>query len=113
MKLYALHDKKAKSLSNFVVERSDAVATRFFAEAVLQPNSVIGKYPDDFELVALCDVSQDYGDQFHTLFIRPLDADVDANHELVGSSLVVVVTARQVVDMQPKADGQLSLLKEA
>lgn len=105
MKLYALHDKKAQALSNFVVERSDAVATRFFAEAVLQPNSVIGKYPDDFELVALCDVSQDYP-QADLEFAKQMFVLSDA-------PAAVVVTARQVVDMQPKADGQLSLLKEA
>lgn len=101
MKLYALHDKKAKALSNFVVERSDAVASRSFAEAVTQPNSVLGKYADDFELVALCDVHQDYDGQFDEIM----------HTESHGG--VVVVTARQVMDLQPKVDGQLSLLKEA
>lgn len=100
MKLYALNDKKAMSLSSFHVERSDAVATRGFAEAVLQPNSVFGKYPADFELVSLCDVSQDYEG------ISPLEIVNDVEFR-------VVVTAQQIVDMQPKADGQLSLLKEA
>lgn len=99
MKLYALHDKKAKAFSSFHVERSDTVASRGFVDAVLQANSVFGKYPDDFELVSLCDVSQDYEDI----------GDVVVRAFPVTS----VITARQVVDAQPKADGQLSLLKEA
>lgn len=101
MKLYALHDKKACALSSFHVERSDAVATRGFADAVLAKDSVFGKYADDFELVSLCDVSQDYEGQF-----SDAECVCDVAHR-------VIVTARQVVDMQPKADGQLSLLKEA
>lgn len=100
MKLYALHDRKAKSLSSFHVERSDTVASRAFAEAVLQSNSVLGKYPDDFELVSLCDVSQDYDNDFPATaqyFVEPHNA-------------VVVITAAQVMASQPKPDGQLSLL---
>jgi len=103
MKLYALHDKKAKAFSSFHVEKNDTVASRGFAEAVTQANSVFGKYPDDFELVSLCDVSQDYENDLPVTmqyFVEPYNA-------------VVVLTARQVVDLQPKADGQLSLLKEA
>lgn len=100
MKLYALNDKKAQSLSSFHVERSDAVATRGFADAVVQSNSVLGKYPEDFELVCLCDVSQDYEG------LSPLEI-------LNNVEFRVVVTARQVVDMQPKADPQLPMRLEA
>lgn len=100
MKLYALHDKKARALSNFVVERSDAVASRHFQEACLQPNSVLGKYADDFELVSLCAVSQDYDDEFPLEMVAPTE-------------VTVVVTARQVMDLQPKPQQQLELLKEA
>lgn len=100
MKLYALHDKKAKALSSFHVERSDAVASRGFVDAVLQPNSVFGKYPEDFELVSLCDVSQDYDDL--------------SGLEVVSSvEFRSVLSAVHVIASQPKADGQLSLLKEA
>lgn len=100
MKLYALNDKKAQALSSFHVERSDAVATRGFADAVLQPNAVLGKYPEDFELVSLCDVSQDYEG------LSPLEI-------LNNVEFRVVVTARQVVDMQPKADAQIPMRLEA
>lgn len=97
MILYALHDKKAKALSSFHVERSDAVASRGFAEAV-KPDSVFAKYADDFELVALCDVSQDYEGQFEGL-------------ELVAPHAVrVVITAAQIVASRPLDDRQLSLL---
>ncbi|AXH77353.1 MAG: hypothetical protein [Microviridae sp.] len=100
MKLYALHDKKAKALSNFNVERSDAVASRLFAEAVNQQNSILSKYPEDFELVSLCDVSQEYEDL--------------SDLQLVSSvQFSVVLTAAQVVSLRPQQDGQLSLLKEA
>lgn len=103
MKLYALHDKKAKSLSSFHVERSDTVASRGFAEAVTAPNSTFGKYAEDFELVALCDVSQDYEDVESLKWMNFVEPFL----------MTVVITAKQVLDMQPKADGQLSLLKEA
>lgn len=99
MKLYALHDKKAQALSSFHVERSDAVASRGFAEAVIQPNAVFGKYPDDFELVSLCDVSQDY---------QGLPEEMVANIEFR-----VVLTASQVMASQiVKAPSeQLEILK--
>lgn len=101
MKLYALHDKKAKALSSFHVERSDAVASRGFVDAVLQPNSTFGKYAEDFELVSLCDVSQDY-------------TDLPELEPLVGEyQFSVVLTAVQVIASQPRSDAQLSLLKEA
>lgn len=102
MKLYALHDRKAKSFSSFHVERSDAAASRSFADAVMRPDSPLGKYAEDFELVSLCDVHDAYGDSF-------------VGFEAVGNlHCVVVVTASQVVSLQSRAgDGQLSLLKEA
>lgn len=107
MKLYALHDKKAKHLSSFHVERGDTMASRSFAEAVTQANSVFAKYPDDFELVSLCDVSQDYED------LGAVQFEVENGGVLGGFEFRVVLTARQVMDLQPKQDGQLSLLKEA
>lgn len=100
MKLYAVHDKKAKSLSAFHVLKSDAVASRSFSEAVLDGQSPYGKYPDDFELVALCDVSQDY------------DMSLVDMIEVV-SQPVVVITAAQVLAAQPKPDKQLPLQLEA
>lgn len=100
MKLYALHDKKAKSFSTFHVQPSDVSASRGFVEAVLAEGSLFGKYPDDFELVSLCDVSQAYED---------LSSAV-----VVGlQAFTVVLTAAQVLASQPRSDSQLSLLKEA
>ncbi|AXH75765.1 MAG: nonstructural protein [Microviridae sp.] len=102
MKLYALHDRKAKAFSSFHVERSDAVASRGFVDAVLQPNSVFGKYPEDFELVSLCDVSQDY-------------ADIPEAEPIVGEfAFQVVLTAVQVIASQPRpSDSQIPLKLEA
>lgn len=103
MKLYALHDTKAKALSSFHVAKSDAQASRDFAQAVLDPKGVLGKYPDDFELVSLADVFEDVLEDTLQVTALPME---------------VVVTAKQVVDLQPKAGAQgdpaqLALLKEA
>jgi len=98
MKLYALHDKKAKAFSSFHVERSDAVACRGFADAVNQPNSVFGKYASDFELVSLCDVHDSYSE-----FPERIVGDLQ---------FAVVLTAEQVVALRPESK-QLELLKEA
>lgn len=100
MKLYALHDKKAKALSSYHVERSDVVASRGFVDAVLQKDSQFAKYPDDFELVRLCDVSQDYEGDFH------------GHVAVVPEGVRVVITARQVLDSQPQP-AQLPLKLEA
>lgn len=101
MKLYALHDKKAQTFSSFHVERSDAVASRSFADAVMQQGSVFSKYPEDFELVSVCDVHDCYAEgAFET-------------HVTVGIvDHKVILTAEQVLASQPR-DSQLSLLKEA
>jgi len=102
MKLYALHDKKACVFSNFHVERSDAVASRAFADAVNQPNSTFAKYPEDFELVSVCDVHDCY------------DGESLETHVTVGMvDHNVVLTAAQVVALRPAEPQQLSLLKEA
>lgn len=99
MKLYALHDKKAKALSSFHVERSDAVASRGFAEAV-KPDSVFAKYAEDFELVALADVWESGQQEL------PL-----TEQEMVQPfPMRVVITAAQVVASRPLDDRQLSLL---
>lgn len=98
MKLYALHDKKAKALSSFHVERSDVVASRGFAEAVMAKDSQFAKYPDDFELVSLCDVSNEYEGEFFDVVLASF------------SEQRVVITARQVLDSQPGVQ-QLELLK--
>lgn len=103
MKLYALHDKKAKSFSSFFVDRNDTVASRNFAAAVMQEGSLYAKYPEDFELVSLCDVSQDYAGQFEES--EPIS--------LSAGTLAVVITAAQVLAAQPKSDKQIPLALEA
>jgi len=109
MKLYALHDKKAKHLSSFQVAKLDAQVSREFAQAVLDPKSMLGKYADDFELVAIGGVEESTEGQSDQVW--PLQAPD-------GARMVVVITARQVLDLQPKPGsavdpGQLSLLREA
>jgi len=96
MKLYALYDVKADAYTNFVAEKSDAVASRQFAEAVTQPNSVLGKYADDFVLVCLGAVPESVDGEDESTIGR-------FNHD-------IVLSARQVMDLQ--ASGP-SLVKEA
>lgn len=103
MKLYALHDKKSETLSAFQVAKADAAVSRDFAQAVLEPKSMLGKYPDDFELVVIAVVFEDVQDD---------------RVQSEGVPFEVVVTARQVVDLQPKPGvrddpAQLALMREA
>lgn len=103
MKLYALYDKKAQSLSSFHVAKSDAQASRDFAQAVLEPKSVLGRYPEDFELVAIGEVFEEV---------------LEEGPQLVALPMQAVVTARQVLDLQPQPGAvvdpaQLQLMKEA
>lgn len=86
MKLYALHDKVAKALSAFQVAKGDASVTRDFAQAVLEPKSLLGKYPDDFELVVFATLSEDM---------------IEGGVVCTPFPYLVVVTARQVLDLQP------------
>lgn len=90
MKLFAVHDKKAKSLSVHHVLRDDAVAMRSFQDAVLSKDSVYGRYAEDFELVCLAELSDDTGSEL------PL---VDP---IVG--LHVVITALSIVQLASKSD---------
>lgn len=93
-------DKKANALSAFQVARSHAQVTRNFAQACLEKDSMLGKYPDDFELVAIAEVSD--------------EVDPENDYQVAPMKLEVVVTARAVVDMQSRQDpAQLSLIKEA
>lgn len=101
MKLYALLDKKSGAYSAYQVQKFDAAVSRDFAQAVLQKDSLLGKYPDDFELVRLGQV--------------PDGPDEDGEFMLVGES---ILSARQVIDLQPRAGvegdpAQLALIKEA
>lgn len=101
MKLYALHDKKAKAFTHFTVQKNDTVASRSFAEAVLEANSPLARYPEDFELASLCDVSAEYEDS-------PEDSILQWEQEFR-----VVITAEQVIAAQPKKEQQQSLSLEA
>lgn len=101
MKLYALFDRKAQAYTAYQVAKSDAVVSRDFAQAVLAPDSLLGKYAGDFELVRFCDVPEDPSGEGEVMMVA-----------------VTVITAQQVVDLQPKAGAgsdpaQLALMREA
>lgn len=58
--VYAIRDKVAGMLiGGLYVHKHDAAAIRFFSEAAKQPESMIGKYPADFELVQCAIVDND------------------------------------------------------
>lgn len=50
MKLYSVMDVKSEQYGPIMALHHDAVAIREFAAAIDQPNSMIAKYPEDFEL---------------------------------------------------------------
>jgi len=93
MKLYALHDRKSEAFTSFHAEKTDAVASRAFVEAVLRPDSVLGKFPEDFELVRLAELSEDSGLSQDAFFVTGVEG---------GLSFHVVLTAVQVLAAQPK-----------
>lgn len=98
MKLYAVLDKKSGMLSSFHVEKNDAMASRGFADAVNQPNSALGRYAEDFDLVAIADVQEDSSQSnLVEAYVRGFE---------------VILTATQVVAMSAKANPQLNLLPE-
>lgn len=108
MRLFAVHDKKAKAFVSFHVVKSNAVASRDFAQAVLEPKSLLAKYAEDFELVVLADVDDEYRDAPRSSF----------HHQQVMGCFEVVISAQQVLDLQPKAGAtvdpaQLQLMGEA
>lgn len=94
MKLYAVHDRKAKAFTSFHVGKSDAVVSRDFAQAVLDPRSMMGKYAGDYELVSVGDVIEDYDDALEAY--RVVQPHLDKPWH-------VVLTAQQVLDLQPKS----------
>jgi len=105
MKLYALHDKKAQWLSSFHCERSDAQASRGFADAVNAKDSVFAKYPEDFELVCLGEVEESTKLDVDDLYV--------STRARTGKLFEVVLSAEMVVSLRPRQDAQLSLMGES
>ncbi|AZL82689.1 nonstructural protein [Apis mellifera associated microvirus 11] len=63
MRIYAIRDTVAQAIVAGAVftERSDASASRMFADACLDERGLIGKHPGDFELIHLGDLEEDTG----------------------------------------------------
>lgn len=49
-RLYSVYDVKAEAYGPLMAVKADAVAVREFGNLVLDPQSMVGKYPDDYEL---------------------------------------------------------------
>lgn len=84
-KLYAVRDLKGQSYSSPMVEGHDAVAIRYFGEACQNPDSMMGKYPDDFELHCLGSFDESWTGSVDNLF------------PIVGEKPRVVVTASAIM----------------
>lgn len=48
--LYCVYDRKAKAYGPLTAYRNDTVAIRDFSQVVADKDSIISKYPEDFEL---------------------------------------------------------------
>lgn len=78
VKLYAVYDVASGVYDGPHAQQTDAVATRNFAQAVNNPESPIGKNPDDF-----------------TLFrVGTWD---DSNGEIIPESVVKIVNGLEVI----------------
>lgn len=61
VKLYAVYDKKAAVYRHFFVAPDDTIAIRVFAEASIDRNNFIGKYPSDFDLYKIAGIDTTSG----------------------------------------------------
>lgn len=86
-RLYSVYDVKAEAYGPLMAVKADAVAVREFGNLVLDGQSMVGKYPDDYEL--------------HELGSFYDDALVDEDpRRLFGVSPRVVMTARNFLAAQ-------------
>lgn len=109
--LYSVFDTKAKAYGLLIAENHDAVATRNFAAAVMEPGSTLNKFPQDFELHRVGEFHDRTGE-----FIAGPDGEEPRFEPFPSPRLVplakpfVVTTAAAVLAMQ--ASGP-QLAKEA
>lgn len=62
--IYSIRDRIANdfighSMYVLMVFRTDAEATRYFADAILDPKSILAKHPGDYELTALGEITDE------------------------------------------------------
>lgn len=109
--LYSVFDVQSKAYGLLIAENHDAVATRNFAAAVMEPGSTLNKFPQDFELHRVGEFHDVTGE-----FRLSASADVPEFFPFLSPRLVpldkpfVVTTAAAVLAMQ--ASGP-QLAKEA
>lgn len=78
--LYSVWDRKAKAYGPVMAYQHEAQAVRDFGQACADPQSMLSKYPDDFELHRIADV-----------------ADEEEFQPVVGCRPECVVTAQAVI----------------
>lgn len=88
-RVYSVYDVKARAYGPVFGVGHDAVAIREFGAAISQNGSTLGSYPNDFELHCVGSFS---------------DPDECGSGEMpiVGFVPMIVITARQWLDSQPK-----------
>lgn len=97
MRVYSLFDRKLRQYGSLVLERNDFAVQRAIADGVKgAPDSLIGKHPEDFDLVYLGEFDQDTG----------------ALQYLVSPALVVNVAELVWTEQQSAYAGPPTLLKE-
>lgn len=53
--VYSVYDKKAKAFGPIMAYRNDVIAIRDFAQVCSEKSSLIRKYPEDYDLIALAE----------------------------------------------------------
>lgn len=61
LKIYAIYDKAAETFGTPVFLKADGIAMRMIKDEVDNPESPIGKHPEDFQLFYLGRYLQDLG----------------------------------------------------
>lgn len=109
-KIYAIRDRIAQDLVGhsmyvLMVFRTDAEATRYFADAILDPKSILAKHPGDYELIHLGDLTPEG-------YI--LETVTTANIIITGSALVNAMTPTPDDPTEERTvDGKQYVLKQA
>lgn len=60
-RLYAMYDKRAACYSFIFTEENDSMAIRGLQRVVMNPDGIVGKYPEDFDMYRIGQVDAQSG----------------------------------------------------
>lgn len=98
-RLYSIFDNKSKTYGPIFGVPHDAVAVREFGGAVLNEQSGISRYPDDFELHRIGEFRDVEGP---VDLVYSAEQAVSIVSVVEPADVVVIITARQFLDSQTK-----------